>query len=159
MIAVKDKSSLNGFFGSDRRQHLISALKSQGIIQNEKLAKEFARRVRLEEVPSHTTIMTKGSSDHDLIFILSGEFLVTVGGQTIARRMAGDHVGEMTVIDPKTVRSATVIAARDSVIARISEPKFSSIADRFPLVWRRIAQKLAERLRETPPVCATQAGV
>jgi len=46
-------------------------------------------------------------------------------------------------------RSATVTAASDSLIARISEPEFSAIADRFPGLWRRLAAELARRLRET----------
>ena len=146
-MIVMDKSSLTGFLGEDGRRLLIDALKLQGIVRDEKLAGRFAKYVKVEEVPSGTVVITKGTLGHELIFILSGEFLVSVGDQIIARRTAGDHVGEMAVVDPEAVRSATVTAARDSIVARISEPEFSAIANHFPSVWRRVAQQLAERLR------------
>jgi len=60
----------------------------------------------------------------------------------------------MAVVDPNARRSASAIAAMDSVVARISEAEFSALADRFPRLWRRIAMELASRLRdqgEAPP--------
>jgi CRP-like cAMP-binding protein len=53
----------------------------------------------------------------------------------------------MAVVDPDVVRSANVTSGCDAVIARISEPEFSALADRFPNLWRRVAQELAERFR------------
>jgi CRP/FNR family transcriptional regulator, cyclic AMP receptor protein len=65
----------------------------------------------------------------------------------VSRRTAGEHVGEMAVVDGEAPRSATVTSGSEAVIARISEPEFSAIADRFPSLWRRIAQELGGRLR------------
>lgn len=142
-----DKSSLNGFLGPDGRQRLIDALTAQSIIRDENLAGRFAKSVKVEEIPAGTTVITKGTVGHELIFILSGEFVVSIGDEVIARRPAGDYVGEMTVVDPNAVRSATVTAGCNSIVARISEPDFSAIANQFPDVWRRVAQQLAQRLR------------
>jgi CRP/FNR family transcriptional regulator, cyclic AMP receptor protein len=83
-------------------------------------------------------VIIRGSSEHDLLFILSGEFVVRTGSRVIAHRTAGDQVGEMAIVDARAVRSATVTAVRDSIVARITEPRFSAVADRFPRLWRRI---------------------
>jgi len=135
------------FRGSQGKRHLIESLKAQPLVQDEDVAEVLATRVRLEEVPFGTTIINQGSPDHDLVFILAGDFFVTVGRQVISRRAAGEHVGEMAVVDTQARRSATVTSGSDAVIARISEPEFSAIADRFPRLWRRLAQGLDERLR------------
>ena len=66
----------------------------------------------------------------------------------VASRSAGEHVGEMALVDPEAQRSASVTAVTDSVVAGITEPEFSALADRFPRLWRRIALELASRLRD-----------
>jgi CRP/FNR family transcriptional regulator, cyclic AMP receptor protein len=138
---------LRKFQGPQGRRHLIDCLRAQQLVREEDVAQVLATSVRLEEVPYGTTIITHGSSDHDLIFILAGVFFVTIGRQVVSRRAAGEHVGEMSVVDSEVPRSATVTSGSEAVIARISEPEFSAIADRFPSLWRRIAQELGGRLR------------
>src|SRR6516164_6155470 len=138
---------LSKFQGSQGKRHVIDSLRAQRLVREEDVAQVLANRVRLEEVPYGTTIITQGSSDHDLFFILAGVFFITVGRQVVSRRTAGEHVGEMAVVDSEAPRSATVTSGSDAVIARISEPEFSAIANQFPRLWRRLAQELAERLR------------
>ena len=141
------KSTLKRFEGSEGRLHLIDALKSQPLVRDEDLAVEVARLLKLEEIPAGTKLIEQGASDTDLFLILSGAFSVAINGRVVARMKAGGHVGEMAVVDPATPRSASVTATCDSVVARIAEPDFSTLADRFPRLWRRIAVELASRLR------------
>lgn len=138
---------LSKFQGPQGKRHLIEGLRAQRLVREEDVAQVLANCVRLEEVPYGTTIITQGSSDHDLFFILAGVFFITVGRQVVSRRTSGEHVGEMAVVDSEAPRSATVTSGSEAVIARISEPEFSAIADRFPSLWRRIAQELGGRLR------------
>ena len=138
---------LSKFQGSQGKRHLIDSLRAQRLVREEDVAQVLANCVRLEEVPYRTTIITQGSSGHDLFFILAGVFFITVGRQLVSRRTAGEHVGEMAVVDSEAPRSATVTSGSEAVIARISAPEFSAIADRFPSLWRRIAQELGGRLR------------
>jgi CRP/FNR family transcriptional regulator, cyclic AMP receptor protein len=142
-----DRLVLAQFEGSKGRPRLADALRSQVLIRDQDLALEFARHVRLEDVAQGTTLIHQGDSGSDLFLILTGEFSILVNGKTVEQRAAGEHLGEMALVDPDAPRSASVIAACDSVVARITEPEFSKLAERFPRLWRRIASGLAAHLR------------
>jgi CRP/FNR family cyclic AMP-dependent transcriptional regulator len=146
-MELNHKSLLSQFNGPAGKPRLADALKLQSLISDQDLALEFARHVSLEAVPSGRTLIRQGASESDLFLILSGEFSVLINGELVERRMAGEHLGEMALVDPQAPRSASVIAACDSVVARITEPEFTKLADRFPRLWRRIASGLAARLR------------
>lgn len=146
------KSLLEQFQGSDGRQHLIDALVTQPLVGDKDLAVIVAQRLKLEEVPAGKNLIKQGASDTDLFLILKGAVSIAVDGRVVARKEAGEHVGEMAVVDPLTPRSASVVATADSVVARIAEPDFSALADRHPRLWRRIALELASRLRNVSTV-------
>jgi CRP-like cAMP-binding protein len=138
---------LDRFRGPDGKLRLVEALRTQTLVRDEDLAVELARRVTLRAIPAGTVLITQNATDRDLFLILSGKFSVTINGRVVASRSAGEHVGEMAVVDPDARRSASVSAVADSVVARITELEFSALADRFPRLWRRIALELASRLR------------
>jgi CRP/FNR family cyclic AMP-dependent transcriptional regulator len=146
------KSLLEQFQGSDGRQHLIDALVTQPLVGDKDLAVIVSQRLKLEEVPAGKNLIKQGASDTDLFLILKGAVSIAVDGRVVARKEAGEHVGEMAVVDPVTPRSASVVATADSVVARIAEPDFSALADRHPRLWRRIALELASRLRTVSTV-------
>ena len=141
------ESLLKSFQGSEGRQRLINALISQRLVRDEDLAAAVVSYLKLEEISAGTNLIKQGASDTDLFLVLSGMLSVAIDGRIVARKMAGHHVGEMAVVDPLTVRSASVNATSDSVVARITEPDFSALADEYPRLWRRIALELASRLR------------
>jgi CRP-like cAMP-binding protein len=138
---------LDRFQGPDGKLRLVEALRAEPLVRDEDLAVELARRVTLRAIPAGTVLITQNAADRDLFLILSGKFSVTINGRAVASRSAGEHVGEMGVVDPDARRSASVSAVADSVVARITELEFSALADRFPRLWRRIALELASRLR------------
>ncbi len=140
-------SQVNGSNQVAEPRWLLDALMAQSLIQERELAVIFARHVVVEEVPVGATIIMQNRSDSDLILILSGEFSVIIDGIVVSQNGAGEQVGEMAVVDPHAPRTASIIATANSTIARISEPEFSALADRFPRLWRRIAQGLGTRLR------------
>ena len=144
---IMRRSLLNRFHGSEGSRHLTDALLPQRLVHDQDLAVEIAQLLKLEAIPARTNLIEQGTSDTDLFLILSGEFSVTIDGRVVARKKAGEQVGEMAVVDPCTPRSASVTATCDSVVGRITEPDFSALADRYPRLWRRIALELASRLR------------
>ncbi len=142
------KSIVKRFQGSEGRPRLIDALISQPLIGDKDLAVAVARRVKLHEIPAGKNLIVQGAHKADLFLILQGEFSVAIGGRIVARKKAGEHVGEMAVVDPHAPRSASVTALSDSVVARIAESDFSALANKFPELWRRIALELAGLVRD-----------
>jgi CRP/FNR family cyclic AMP-dependent transcriptional regulator len=142
-----EKPLLKRFLGSDGRRRLIDALTAQPLVRDQDLAVVVAQHLKLEDISAGANLIQQGASDSDLFLILEGAVSVAIDGRVVARKKAGEHVGEMAVVDPGMPRSASVIATCDSIVARIAESDFSALADRFPRLWRRIALGLASRLR------------
>jgi CRP/FNR family transcriptional regulator, cyclic AMP receptor protein len=126
------------------------------------IADLFARVAVTEPYETGEILISQDGTDSDFFFILSGSVVVSPNGRDDTIRGAQNHVGEMTTIDPAVRRSATVRAAEPVVVARISEPDFSAVADAHPAIWRHLARELAERLRQrvrTVPVRKDNARV
>ena len=140
---------LERFSGIDNRTTVIRALKDQlSIGDDNELAETIYEQSVLEEFSQGSTIIEDSAPDNDFFFILSGEASVCVGGREIAVRKAGEHIGEMAVVDPAHPRSAAVIAKYDVVTAQLPARAFADIADANPRLWRNIARELAVRLRQ-----------
>lgn len=137
------------FEGVGGRRRLVESLRSQRIIQGDfEAASELAELVSLSEFPSGETLIEEGEADNDLLFVLTGKVAIVVNGRLVAERIPGEHVGEMAMIDTSVRRSASVIAAEETVVARIPEASFSPFADAKPRLWRLIAVELCDRLRQ-----------
>lgn len=115
---------------------------------NAALAGELAQRAELAEMKAGETLIEQGESDNDIYFILVGSFTVVVNGRTVQRRGPGDTLGEMAAVEPTLRRSASVIAAEDSVVAKLSEADLCDLGSRYPDIWRFIARELAKRLMQ-----------
>ena len=138
--------------GADGHKRLVDALRRQQIVQDEEsLAAELAGAAELipfDSASGKEEVIRQGAVDNDIYFILSGRVSIVVNGREVATRDAGQHVGEMALIDPQKYRSATVLAIEPALLARVSEPLFSKIAEQYPHLWRRLALELADRLRQ-----------
>ena len=140
---------LDRFSGSEGRPLLVEALRTQSLIGDDVcLAELIAASVEVEAFKPRAVVMQESGTDNDLCFVLSGVVSIHVLGREIAVRTAGQHVGEMALVDPSQVRSATVVAEERVVIARLSERSFSALAESHPRLWRNVARELAHRLRQ-----------
>ena len=136
------------FKGDNGRRLLIEAFLSQKIIRDIEIAEYLTDNVELSMLEDGEHLILQDNNDNDLYFIITGAFSIIVNGREVAIRNSGLHVGEMAMIDPTVPRSASVIASGRSVVAKISEPIFSELAESYPNLWRFIALELSERLRE-----------
>lgn len=137
------------FSGEDGARRVVAAMVSQSAVHgDEALARRLAERGTVVGYAAGDDLMVQDASDNDVLFILSGRAAVLVHGRELAVRHAGQHVGEMAVIDVAERRSATVRALDEVVVLRISESRFSSVATEYPDLWRRLAIELGRRLRE-----------
>ena len=92
-------------------------------------------------------LMEEGAIDKDIYFLVAGLVSIRVNDREIALRASGQHVGEMAMIDPTSLRSATVVALEDTAALKVPEPAFANVANQYPALWRRLAAELAGRSR------------
>jgi len=146
---MSDESLLTRFDGDAGHARLKVALQDQVILfGNAQACDEAAKHCKLLEVPPNEILIRQDGVDNEFYFIVSGGFAVIVNGRRVAMRRAGQHLGEMAIVDPAARRSATVIATEPSVVAQMSEADFLSLADMFPTVWRLLCRELSRRLDE-----------
>ena len=136
------------FEGEDGKRLLVEVFADQGIVNGDKkVAAGLLEVAQLQELKRGDVLITQDAEDNDIYFVVSGSLTVEANGRPVATRNAGTHVGEMALIDRKARRSATVVAAEKTVVAIVTEPQFSVLADANPDLWRRIAVELCDRLR------------
>jgi len=141
-------SQLDQYTGTAGKKRLEKALKSHEIIgKNSAMARDFAKQAVIEEFSDGMMLLKQDASDNHLYMIVSGEVAIEVNGNRVATSGAGVPIGEMAIVDPKGGRSASVVAIKDTVVARISRPKFLTLAKKYPLVWHAIARHLARHVR------------
>ena len=75
------------------------------------------------------SIIEQDNRDKDVYIILEGEFDIIVNGRGVAVRVSSDVLGEMSVVDPSSKRSATATALEDSVVLHIDDASFTVLAD------------------------------
>ena len=137
------------FQGGSNQRLLLEALLSQFIINNDgAVAEALLGNLSLREYKPGEALVQEGGTDNDMYLILTGLVAVQVKDRELARRGPGQHIGEMALIDLSARRSATVIALDETVAAVVTEACFSEVATKFPVLWRRLALALGQRLRE-----------
>ncbi|MCB9941957.1 MAG: nucleotide-binding protein [Planctomycetaceae bacterium] len=136
------------FEGEDGKRLLPETFADQGIVNGDKkIAAGLLEVAQLRELKAGDVLITQDAEDNDIFLVISGILTVYANGRPYATRKAGTHVGEMALIDRKARRSATVLAAEKTVVAQVTEPAFSRLADANPELWRRSAVELCDRLR------------
>jgi CRP/FNR family transcriptional regulator, cyclic AMP receptor protein len=136
---------------------LVSVLKEQKIVAgNERLAERIASVAEKLDVPRGTAIIHQGGEDNEVYLIVKGSFDIVVHGRTLARRVAGDHVGEMAAILPVQRRAASVIAHEDSSVLRLSDSQIAELGEEFPQIWRYFATELAHRVEQRNTVASAR---
>lgn len=137
------------FTGREGQRFVIDALWDQSVVgETGNLAETICDHAEIMGFASGETIIEESAPDNDIYFILSGVVSIGVGGREIAVRTAGQHIGEMAVVDPGQPRSASAIADGEVVAARVSASTFTDLANANPRLWRNIARGLAGRLRQ-----------
>jgi predicted nucleotide-binding protein len=137
------------FKGKGGKTRLLAAIGDQFIVGGDsKIAARILQKSEVQSFKPGDPLMTQGGEDTHLMLILGGVVDILLYGRPIATRQPGQHVGEMAMLDPYALRSATVRAAETTVVAVISEYDFNKIANTYPQLWRRLALSIGERLRE-----------
>ena len=84
---------------------------------------------------------------HECFVIISGEAVVLIEDEEVARLGPGDIVGEMALLEHDR-RVATVIAATPLRALVMTIHEFNQITDRCPSVTMALMAMLSQRLRD-----------
>lgn len=114
-------------------------------------------------LPGGQLLFSQGDTDDSLYVVLSGRLGAFLHGddgkEILIRQMtAGETVGEMALLSGEP-RSATVVALRDTELARLSKAAFTKLIDEHPKALRFVTDLLVRRLRQAPRLApAAQAA-
>lgn len=112
-----------------------------------------AERLSIRRVTRRVTVETgdvlcrHGDPGLEMWIVLDGEAKVERGGRTLRRLRAGDHFGELALLD-RGSRSATVQAVTPMQLLVIGEFEFTTLLDEVPALAKKLLAALAGRVRE-----------
>jgi len=107
-------------------------------------------------------LFRRGDPGNAAYTVLTGRLRViddTAGERALNEIGAGEILGEMALLSAER-RTATILAVRDSLLARLPAAAFDRLIERQPAVLRRISALLSERLRhQSTPAGRVLPGV
>lgn len=137
------------FVGPNGLRSVAEELAKQEIITGHSNAMtELARKGKVRVVRPGHVIIKQGDAANDIFFVLCGKLMVKRNNRELTDRGPGESVGELAMIDRRQMRSATVVAAEETVVLQVSEPNFVAVASQYPDLWRNLAVQGAKRLRQ-----------
>ena len=98
------------------------------------------------EFPAGAVIIEEGQEGDHMYVVMEGEAQVSLKGRHLATAQPGEIVGEMALINSE-LRSATVIARTDCVLASIDQGSFDSLLRHVPDFTLHVMNVLADRLK------------
>lgn len=111
----------------------------------------IARHARRRRCPRGMAILQQDEPGSVAFCIISGEVDVLLEAEdgrqfVVARLGAGDHFGEMSLLDEQP-RSASVVAARDTEVLVLQRDDFLRELEQHPQMVRKLLTALSRRLR------------
>jgi CRP/FNR family cyclic AMP-dependent transcriptional regulator len=100
----------------------------------------------LVEYPAEAMIFTEGVEGSYMYVMMEGEAIITLHDKVLATVLPGEIVGEMALINSE-IRSATVTAKTDCLLARIDQSSFESLIRHVPEFTQHVMNVLANRLQ------------
>jgi CRP/FNR family cyclic AMP-dependent transcriptional regulator len=107
----------------------------------------IAERMSERTVPQGQAITAEGESGIGFFVIEDGTATVSVGGETVRTLGAGDHFGDIALIDGGP-RSATIVADTDLRCRGMTAWEFRPLVQEHPEMAWTLLETLASRLRQ-----------
>jgi len=92
------------------------------------------------------TVIKEGSGGAAFYVIESGDAIVTIGGEQRGELRAGDHFGEVALLD-EGARIATITAANDMVCYGLTLWEFKPLVERNGVIGWKLLQTIAREFR------------
>jgi len=134
-------------FQGANRPALVAAVLLQRFVQSRnEIAEDLIAAGELLEFSTNKVLIVQNDGKNDVFLLVAGTVAVMANGVEVRTLKTGDHVGEMSAIDPANPRSATVTASGTVVALKVPGGKFVEICDKHRGTWRFIAAELSNRL-------------
>ena len=91
-------------------------------------------------------LIREGARGREFFVLLDGAVDVTQDGHRINQLGAGDFFGEIALVLPSAIRTATVTASTDVEALVVTGQDFHSLVQRLPKIELKIMKAAAERL-------------
>jgi len=109
--------------------------------------------LKMVELAGGEFLFAEGDAGDRLYIILSGQLAVVKAVGTQEERILnrcgpGDYLGEISLLEPRGVRTASVRALMTSKLLEMTREDFNSLLQRQPAIAFHIAKVLSSRLRE-----------
>jgi CRP-like cAMP-binding protein len=95
-------------------------------------------------------LIKQGTTGYEFMVILEGQVDVIIDGHVVATLGAGDHVGEMALLDGAP-RNASVVAKSPVRALLVGSREFRALVDQVPSLDRKLLISLTQRLRQASP--------
>ena len=99
------------------------------------------------EVGTGKVLVEEGRIGMEFFIIVDGTAAVTRNGNKVAVLSAGDHFGELALLD-RHPRSASVVSESPMELLVLSQRQFNGLLESVPAIARKMLAALAARLRE-----------
>jgi NTE family protein len=118
-------------------------------LSNDQLA-EIWSRAKLHNLLRGDTLFLQDAPSESVYVVVSGRFEIWVKGQAnaIAEVGVGEPIGE-TGFFSGAPRTATIIAARDSIVLELDRASFDGVAREVPAIYQTLLRALARRLADS----------
>lgn len=109
---------------------------------------------QLDRVAEHVTydplehLTRQGTTGYEFLVLLQGEVDVIVDGHVVASLGAGDHLGELALLDGRP-RTASVVAKTPVRAMLVASREFRALVETVPSLDRALLRSLSRRLRAT----------
>jgi CRP-like cAMP-binding protein len=100
----------------------------------------------LVEYPAEAVIITEGIEGNCMYVVMEGEVTISLHDKVLATALPGEIVGEMALIN-SDIRSATVTAKTDCLLALIDQSSFESLIQHVPEFTQHVMNVLGDRLQ------------
>ena len=120
---------------------LFRGLSKRHLAQVADMAKEI-------DFAAGQAITEEGEAGGRFYVLLEGEAEVTIGGDVVNELKAGDHFGEISLIDRKP-RTATIVARSPVRTLSLSSWNFLPLLKEHPAIAEAVLLEMCNRLRQT----------
>jgi sigma-B regulation protein RsbU (phosphoserine phosphatase) len=134
-------------------ESLISNIPLFAAIPPDELA-QLSNELQQVTYPAGAILMREGERGDGVYIVLSGLFeivkeLGTPDEHLFGRRGAGEFVGEMGLLNQDGLRTASVRAASDAQVIRLTRADFDRLLQRYPMIAYDMLRVLSTRLRDS----------